>query len=535
MNLTSPCKWITNFIIIKLFIIACAETKLKGSSETKQRSSQTPKNQNNNQQDLVVSTPSVGTDYQDDSDESPLLVFDKSFQGGFIVKPLAPDAITTFWAATRPGHAYWFRLEGDKVAETKIWTGLQSSDGAKGSRTYVTEKGVVIARSGGHLYWINPDETPQGAINHSLPHYFKLANVENEDRVCIVSYRKNQKRFVGMGWGAGHFIEFPMDNDPPYIPQWGNTSGATTVPNIRWGYSCYVDQVRLIYYGQWVNGSQGIGAVDLKTMQPIDPTTAPNSKFQSINVADVTVNAAPGGSYAINGDLAGNVFNGRNLYTLAHNRVTRSVWGMGKDNALRIYPYKCLTHEPTCVGNATLAMPEFGGKLPLSALPDGRMIGMKRTAPNGQAYLFKLKNNKDLTQGVDAIPLADLEGDPYMYTDFTGATLYFTKSITTFELDNDLNYDPSIPSTAIGFTWEARASADTIWNNIKFEIVCYSSKATPGEFEAVTEVKDALKQTMITAPSCSNKMFDRVDLRLTQLADDDTLMNIARVQITAYQ
>lgn len=503
-------------------------------------------NPNNNAIDIDTGDPGSGIPsfgdnggmeqaLSSDTGDTPLLVFKAGIKGGIVVKPLSPDAITTVWAATRPGNAYWFRLDGDKVVETRQWTGLTSSDSAKGSRTYVTEKGAVIARTGGHLYWIDPEATPQGALPQALPNYYKLPNVAAEDRVCIVSYRKDKKRYVGMGWGMGNFIEFPMDDAPPHKPQWGMNSVQVTVPGVRWGYSCFIDQARLIYYSQWAMGSQGVGAVDLKTMQPVDPALAPNAKFKSTNVAEATLGSGPKGSYVMNGDLAGNVYNGTDFYTLAHERVSRTVWGMTRvDSTLRIYPDKCLTREANCLGHAAFPMAEFNGLMPLSALPDGRMIAMMR-GTNGRVYLLKLKDKKDLTKGVDAMPIADLVGDPYMYTDFTGATLYLTKSDTTFELDASTGFDTTKPATAVGFTWLSRSSTDVVWSNIKFEIRCYASTGNKGDFEAVDTIKDALKQTVITTPSCAGKNYDRIDVRLTQLADDDTLMNIGRVQITAYQ
>ena len=473
----------------------------------------------------------------DDTGDGPLLVFRAPNQGGIVTRPLSPDAVTTVYAATQSGNAHWFRLEGDAVAETKKWTGLLSTEGPKGSRTYVTEKGVVIARKGGHLYWIDPAATPEGAINHTAPNYHKLPNVGNDDRVCIVSYRRDKKRYVGMGWGAGKFVEFPMENTPPYAPIWATPSDVVTVPNLAsWGYSCYIDQARLIYYGQWVNGTTGVGAIDLKTMTAIDPgITAPNAKFVSTDLPNVSLGVQKNGSYVINGDLAGNVFNGENMYTLAHNRVLRTVWGLSTvDNSLKIYPDKCLISEAKCSGHASFLMAEFGGRMPLSALPDGRMIAMKRSDPP-KVYLLKVKDRKDISKGIDATPIADVDGDPYMYTDFTGATLYLTKSDTTFELDATTGYDASKTNKAAGFTWLSRSTTDVAWVNLKFEIRCYMSTAAKGDFETVETIKDALKQTLILTNSCKNQSYDRIDVRITQLQDDDTLMNISRIQMTAYQ
>lgn len=468
-----------------------------------------------------------------DTSDTPILIFKDGFAGTLLVKPLAPDSTAAVWAVTRTGNAYWLRLEGDAVAETKLWTKLDSSDGG-GSRTYVTERGVVIARTGGHLFWIDPAATPTGELPKALPNYYRLPDAGDSDRVCIVSYRKNKKRYVGMGWGDGKFIEFPMDDKPPYVPQWGTATGSVTIPGVKWGYSCYIDQARLIFYSQWVNGSQGVGAVDLKTMLSINPSTAPNSQFKSTNIADATVGPAPNGSYAMNGDLAGNVFNGKGYYTLAHERGSRTVWGAA-GGMLNIYPDKCLSKDANCVGQAGFLMAQINANVgPLSGLGDGRMIGMFRHSA-GKVYLMKLKDKKDIAKGIDVTAIADLDGDPYMYTDFTGATLYLTKSDTTFELDSGDGFAPAKLNRAIGFTWLNRPGTDSEWKEMTFEIRCYASGGAKGDFQVVEGIKAATVQTIIKIDACAGKSYDRVDVRLTQLEDGDSLMNVAKVQVTAYQ
>lgn len=471
------------------------------------------------------------SDKEHDSDtDFPILTPEDGFAGGYLTKPLAPDSDVAIWAVTSAGAVTWLQLAGDKVAQTKKWFGL--SPQFSGSRTYVTEKGLVVARTGGYLYWIDPDNTPQGAVRQNLPNFYRLPNVAENDRVCIVSYRKNKHRYVGMGWGAGNFIEFPMDEVSPYTPQWGKVTGQTVVPNVTWGYSCFIDQERLIYYSQYGGGA--VGAVDLKAMKPTDPQLAPNSKFISNNIPNATRSVSAGGSYAMNGDLAGNVFNGAGFYTLAHDRATRSVWGSA-GGLLNIFPEKCLTKEPNCVGHAGFPVAQVNFNVgPLSSVGDGRMIGMVRSSP-GQVILLRLKDKKDISKGIDATKLADLDGDPYMYTDYTGATLYMTRSTTNFSLKDNNSFDPTKPVRKIGFTWLVRDGVPEEWKDLKFEIRCYKDGSEPAAYETVHKVNNSKKQTIVHALSCSGKKIDQVDIRLTQLAENDTLMQIVKIQITAFQ
>lgn len=477
----------------------------------------------------VKDTPYQRPIGEDDTGEGPILIPEGSFSGTYLAKPLAPDSTVSIWAATSDGKVYWFRLEGDVVVQTKKWQGM--GPGAAGSRTYVTEKGLVVARAGGYLYWIDPAKTPEGQLAQNLPTFYRLPNVNNGQRVCIVSYRKDKKRYVGMGWGNGKFIEFPMEDTAPYAPKWGVTPQTVDVPGVNWGYSCFIDQERLIYYSQFGGGA--VGAVDLKAMRPVDPkTVAPNANFNSTNI-NATVGVNQGGSYAMGGDLSGNVFNGRGFYTLAHERNSRTVWGAA-GGVLNLFPDKCLTKEATCSGHAAFPMAQLNANVgPLSAIGDGRMVGIQRGA--GSVYLMSLKDKKDLSKGINVTRIAGVEGDPYMYTDFTGATLYLTKSNTNFDLSAGQGFDPGKPVRSIGFTWLARVGTDETWDNLSLEIRCYKKGETPGGFEAIDSVKDSGKQTITKTASCAGKQVDQVDIRVNQLNDDDSMMNIVKVQVTAFQ
>lgn len=479
----------------------------------------------------------IGRLNDEDSADAPILIFDEPFVGSYLSKSLAPDSRVAIWAVTSAGKATWMRLEGDKVVEKRSWTGLAPA--SSGSRTYVTEGGIVIARTGGYLYWIDPDKTPQGALPQAMPHLYRLPNVQNSDRVCIVSYRKNKQRYIGMGWGQGHFVEFSMENLSPFAPQWGKVTGQVKVDiaGFSWGYSCFIDQERLIYYGQALIASVSVGAVDLMAMKVIDPkSVAPNAKFVSNNLrsASLSVNALSNGSYALNGDTAGNVFNGTGYYTMAFDRATRTVWA-SQGATLHVLPDKCLYSEPNCKGHAVFSVADTQVAMgPLSSIGDGRMIGINRS-PSGRVYLMKLKEKKDITRGITVTPIADLDGDPYMYTDFTGATLYLTHSTTTFELNQGMKFDPNKLNRAVGFTWLANPGSDPMWREIKLEIRCYMAEAEAGGFSEVKSVNPATKQTVIRTDECAGKAYNRVDIRLTQLEDGDSLTKIARIQVTAYQ
>lgn len=146
---------------------------------------------------------------ENDLGDGPILKFDDSFSGTFLTKPLDVDMDRSLWGVTRDGSATWLKLEGDQVVATKRWHGL--APGSSGSRTYVSEYGVLIARTGGYLYWIDPQQTPEGNIPQVAPNFYHLREAGGS-RICAVAYRKDKKRYVGVGWGNGNFIEFPTED-----------------------------------------------------------------------------------------------------------------------------------------------------------------------------------------------------------------------------------------------------------------------------------------------------------------------------------
>lgn len=544
--------------LVGLTFASCTSTEFGGKSSGKKSSKRPGTTAGDTDIENDTDNKNDGKDIEDDGEDTPAgfdpgTIFDTGdkgaddpirkfdnddFAGGLLVKPLEPDQKNHVWAVTTNGEATYMRLEGDAIASTKKWTGI--TGGAGGARTYVTEGGVVVAKTGGHLYWIDPENTPEGDLKaQGSKNYFKLVGPDGDDRVCVVSYKRNKKRFLGMGYGNGKFAEIPMDNTAPYAPQWGTISREGSAGSTKWGYSCFVDQDKLIYYSQWVNMTSGpLLAIDLETMSAKSATSAPNGSFTSSNLKNETIGPKGEigkGSYAVAGDRDGNVFNGNGYYTFGYEARSKTVWGAGRGNGLlTIYPAKCLSKEATCTGFGSFNMNSLNVNVgPMSGLGDGRMIGMFRGT--GTVFLMKLKDDKDISKGVDATAIHNLGGDPYMYTDFTGATLYMTKSETTFDLTEMDGYSSKKDNRGIGFAWLHKKGKDENFEDIKLEIRCYKKGDDEGKYEKWTKVKDSGLQTVILADSCKDKKFNQVDIRLTQLNDNDTLTQITKIQVTAYQ
>jgi hypothetical protein len=238
------------------------------------------------------------------------------------------------------------------------------------------------------------------------------------------------------------------------------------------------------------------------------------------------------------GDRLGNVFNGNGYYTMAFESKNAMVWGSAGTN-LSIYPHDCLYKTANCQGFATYNMMEsIGAQVgPLSALGDGSMVGMVRGV--GDVYLIKLKVPGNATGGIEAVKIAEKVGnggDPYMYTDFTGATLYLTNTLNEFDFTKMGAFDSKAPVRQLSFSWMQVDGSPDEFKDIKAEIRCYSDEANKGEFQAVSITVKPKAVQYLNVTSCIDKLVSKAELRLTQEGTASTsLMGVKLVQLTAIQ
>lgn len=493
--------------------------------------------------------PKIDAD-QSGGDPTPILIFERETVAAVGVQELKQEADRFAWTVTQSGTATYFKIVGDAVTSKKTWTGANSTLGG-GARTYVLEGGaLVIVRTGGEVFFIDPAKPEGNLRTMGSPHYQKLSvpgrTFANDDRGCAVSYRRLGKKFIGIGIGKnGDFIEVPQADSPPFAPIW---SGATYRAGVssagsRWGYSCFIDQSQLVYYGAWYK--EPVKAFNLVTGLEVDPTkVATNRAFSSSTIPSLTLGPKSGGtgSYAISGDNKGNVLSG-DAYTMAADAVNQVVWVTSLSGTqISVYPLACFSTSPVCVGSKTFMLSAGSGKGigPMSALGDGSVLGLSRGGYGGDNALYRLtlKDPKDISKGIDIKKLAQLDGDPYMYTDFTGATLYLSKAEQKVELKK-LGYKPEEPLAGVGFTWVTRDGQPAEWNNISIEMRCYAiSDPSPPAYEKIGDaIQNSTKQSFVSTPGCAKgrKGIDVIDVRLTQLNNDNTLMNIRKIQVTAYQ
>lgn len=509
------------------------------------------------------------------------------------------DFTGTFVAKT--GIAHWLQLEGDKILQHKKWQGIDSNTYDLGLRTYVTESGVLIGKYP-FIYFIDPENTPEGAVpKDGIKDISDPTRPRDDMRMCLASYIKNDQRYMIAAFGAGRYYEIPMANVRPFKPLWDDltkiplrqidgargdekTVKTWTPPHegIGWGYSCHINQRKKIFYSQWgfqgpkhlvdpsdVNSSRG-AAVDLNTYKQVDlDSVIPNAKFVQNNPVlksfALSVSSSKG-SYAVGGDPDGNLYNadrdailppfqgatvgeGNLTYTMAYEKNSDTIWVSRNTNKIAVIKRKCLTTEPNCtdkdyhfaelppVKGDTAAMGTVG---PISALKDGRVVGLSRSNPT-RLRIFSLKDPRDVTKGIDALPLTTIDGDPYMYVDFTGATLYTRESEQTIKISEIAGYakrslKDNRPDTVVeaNFEWKNLADTPADWKGMKLEAKCYEDSNTKGAYQEIPVVAKAGEKTLLDISSCNNRFVEAIDIKITQITGE-SLGDIESIKIHVKQ
>jgi len=111
---------------------------------------------------------------------------------------------------------------------------------------------------------------------------------------------------------------------------------------------------------------------------------------------------------------------------------------------------------------------------PLSSLNDGRVVGISR-GENASVWLLRLKDLKDPSKGPVAKKIADTIGDGYMYTDYTGATLYAADVEKNADLSAQKEFKVGANIKGLKAKWNAESGQAEEWRGLKLGIRCSRS------------------------------------------------------------
>lgn len=413
-------------------------------------------------------------------------------------------ASSNAWVVTRDGNVTRITMDKAQNYPTKTWTFTPPAS-ATGTRTYVTEIGLLMGVTGGYLYRADDDTGTTATLVTQFP------DAASSSRVCVTSFKSGGQKFVGAAYftspsgqvGRLVFVRMPIDMskpakiDPSLAEKFDAGAG-------NWGYSCYTDQERNWFWSANMNSAPyGISLDDGKPLQTSQMPKLPH------------VDHIPGyvlqedGSYAIGGGNGTVLSAGdMNSYTFTYEPTTNLVFGSWRSSELSVTtPTAHYVFPTTAVG--------FIG--PISSLNDGRVLVLTRTGETSSAaYIVSLKNAADPAQGVDFEKLKDFSGDPYMYTDFTGATLYPVAVNHLFDLHSVQEFQPDRPNTALRVTWQAKNGSDKKWKGLSLLIRCFEAAepTKPAFVDISASVADAGVPFAVTTPMCVGSVYDTVELKI---------------------
>lgn len=430
------------------------------------------------------------------------------------------------WAVTS-NRVYRVTLDEAKGYPVREWSKLENW----GNRSYVSELGLVIGQSaregkGGILLATDKTEEAVRLVTDA-----QLGMI-TESRICVTSYRVGEQIFIGGGYthqdGSRRFVRIPVDRSKPNGVNLANMEILNAGSDGDWwGYACYVDQANLRY---WSAHGVGVFGFDLQSNLPLTSTQMPNASV-NLAVSNFTIAPTTRGTYALSGDAAGNILNvqtppsapgvegWKTSYTFAHEPISNLVFGSSRVGLLYLTASDCFAAGATSCPDGSkhfaFDVKEYGEVGPLSSLSDGTVVGVAR-GERSIVYVISLKQPGNPAAGVLFKKVAEVAGDAYMYTDFTGATLYAVTNEKFIDLRNETGYNPKLPISRLQMKWNAEGDHEGVaWQGLKMSIRCVSqAKNTDMAFAAVANVQPSGTVFVPEVEGCKAGDFDTIWVRV---------------------
>ena len=465
-----------------------------------------------------------------------------SQSGNFVWVSMSKDTVTRIL------------LDASKGYPTTTWSGMPTS----GHRTFVSPIGLLVGVGGlvansASIYRANDDVPTVGQVQKivDLAQYSPSSGT----RVCVTYFKAGEQEYIGAGFSGtdGHrkFYTAPVNNQKP--ERIDTTQGKVIDVGIgTWGYSCYTDQTRNYFWSKANSVSGGISGINMATGAPLTLADAPNGgrKFASSYALSTTTNyaiafdlSAASQSYSMSGDGAGNLLSishSGNIYSSAYDPKSESVLFTDYSTArLGVLPSKCFTSNMDCSSNMLIYdLSTIGYIRPLSSLNDGRIIGLSRGSGSVPSSVFLISFTNPLDRSsLSFTKIKDLPGDAYMYTDFTGATLFADTIATTFDLTTIGGFRAGYAVKMPTLTWTAASGNAEVWSGLVMSARCFmkgTDDATKPIFAQITGIPDAGTPFNLSAPSCTG-LYNQVEVKVEPAKGTVIFSKTASVNFQAKQ
>lgn len=421
-------------------------------------------------------------------------------------------ADSSVWVVNSQGRVFRIKLDKDAGYPTTEWDGA----GGGGHRTFVTKIGLIIGTTNQGIFRASDDRP--GTVEQILA-------LDSPNRVCVTSYSVNGTEYIGAGYERS-FVQIPIDMSKPMrvdvskakyftrsvsrIP--GNNDDDQSGP---WGYSCFLDRARNHFWSQFAGQPTGL---NLNTGEFMSVSESPNGGSH-ISMEGIQIR---GQSYAMGGDSKGNIINFPRAYTSVHDPMSDTVFiSQAGGSKLTLTRGECIRSSSTCTAADffDFDMSQITNVAPMSPLNDGRVVGLSRRGRNGDVSILSLVNPSDISAGVDVEVIKTLDGDPYMYSDFTGSQLYANTVTKTLDLSSLQGYKPGLKIRDTFVKWKSTSGDGQPWQGLKASARCYNSvTGATSPMTKVDTIDVSGKYVNMAVPSCSNGTFDKLDFKIEPVA-----------------
>ena len=197
----------------------------------------------------------------------------------------------------------------------------------------------------------------------------------------------------------------------------------------------------------------------------------------------------------------------------------------------------CLSEKVTCQrGVDFIEQPIMMSSVgPLSALKSGNLIGLARGS--GQIYYLSLVDRADLSKGIEALEIGRTEGDPYMYTDFTGSTLYESsyQDYRVILSDSD-KFDPSLAIAKLNLKTIPHDGESLDWTGYELAVRCGNSSGDGlGDFEALPDAAATVKGAEVGVSMCQGSVYNEIQIRIKKTNENAQPLRIKAIGVTFEQ
>ncbi|MEN9810302.1 MAG: hypothetical protein RLZZ488_1869 [Pseudomonadota bacterium] len=412
---------------------------------------------------------------------------------------------------------------------------------SSGHRTYVSELGLLIGRTGSNGgIWLASDKNPGKAIP-----IFKPTDQRGDSRLSVTSFKVGSQPYIGFAYGTTggqkKFVRIPIDKSKPNgidiarkeEKTFGNLNqafgGFSAVGSFA-AYGSFMDQKsKAFFLGANYGGMWGVNVEKLTELTSQD---VPNVGTAGRKVCNYTMSTTGNVAYALAGDLNGNVVTSNGAYTFAHDPVNEVVIG-SSGGSLTVAKSECVAAngpaECTQANNqcAVINPAEAGSIGPISAVGDGRVVGIVRGGTS-QVFVMSVNDKNDLSKGLTVKKVADIDGNAYMYNDFTGLTLYAPDQIKVIEFSKLKGYQPGKPLRYVAAGWTAATKKTEDLRGLKIEIVCYKKGGQKGPYTDQTKQLTTSASLFVLDPKVCGGDVDTLEVKVSS---DGSTNNFSRLSL----